>query len=286
MKRGLKISQVVTDRSDASLTAYFRDVRKLSRISSEEELRLAERVQQGDHKAEEELIQANLRFVISIAKQYQNCGLDLVDLIQEGNLGIVRAAKKFKPELGFRFVSYAVWWIRQAIIKAISDNCRTVRMPMSQIINLGKITKAIKEFEQENERTPTADEVGDLTEMDPVKVSAIQTANIKPMSLESPVKQDEDACCLLDIVPNSSNVPTDDNLEKNDLSNRIEYVIKRLPIRDGDILRMVYGIGVSAMSKEKIAEKFGISAERVRQITHGAIKRIRENYLDKLKELQ
>lgn len=284
MGKYFKLSQVATDRKDPSLTLYFKDVRHLSRITQEEEVELARKIQKGDKKAEEELIKANLRFVITVAKQYQNNGLDLVDLIQEGNLGLVRCAHKFNPDKGYRFISYAVWWIRQAILQAISNKCRTVRMPMSQVLKLNVITSASKKFEQEHERVPTAEELSEIVEMDPVKISQTQTANTKPLSLESPLKQEDDVSCLLDVLPNDD-IPVEENLENQDLANRLEYVLKKLPTRDSDILRMIFGIGVAPMTKEQVSKKFGISAERVRQISHSALNRIRENYKDKLEDL-
>lgn len=282
MKR-FKISQSITDRQDASLGLYFKDVSKQPMIDAEEETRLAKEARNGNVSAINKLVKANLRFVISVAKQYQNNGLALVDLIQEGNLGLAEAAKKFDETKGFRFISYAVWWIRQAIIRAISEQCRTVRIPMNQVAYLSKINKASEKFEQINGRKPSSIELEEYTNIDSDKINLALTASTRAISLDSPFK-DEDVGCLLDVIPGPGEL-ADENISRNDLSNGIEYILSRLPNRDRDILKMSFGIGMQPMPNEEIASRFGIGSERVRQIQHNAIDYIRKYYSSDLKKL-
>ena len=282
--KSFKITQSITDRKDASLGLYFRDVSKLSLISQEEEIKLAKRIQQGDTKAENELVKANLRFVISVAKSYQGKGLDLVDLIQEGNCGLITAARKYNPDKNIKFISYAVWWIRQAIMKAISDQCRTVRVPMSQIVNMGKISKMSEEFERKNGRPPSMIEIEEETNFNKKKIDMSLASTYRSVSLESPFK-DEDVSCLLDVLPNDSSESTDTTALKSDLVIEIERILSKLSYREQDVLRMSFGIGMQAMSNDEIANRFGIGGERVRQIQHSAIKHIRSKYKNELFEL-
>lgn len=279
-----KITQSITDRKDASLGIYFKDVSKIPRITPEKEIELTKRIKSGDNSAVNELVIANLRFVISVAKQYQNKGLDLVDLIQEGSCGIIEAAKKFDETRGYRFISYAVWWIRQAIMRAISEQCRTVRVPINQIVNLSKITKMSEKFEQKNGRTPSVNEIEDETELDRNKINMSLASTYRSISLESPVR-DEDTSCLLDIIPNNNSESVDKSLEENDLKFGIEHVLSKLPYREQDILRMSFGIGVQNMTNDEIANRFGIGSERVRQIQHMAIKHIKNKFKNELLEL-
>lgn len=282
--RSFKISQSITDRQDASLNSYFKDVSRQPMISQEEEIELTKKIKEGNEVAVKKLVEANLRFVISVAKQYQNKGLALVDLIQEGNLGLLEAARKFDETRGFRFISYAVWWIRQAIIKALSDQCRTIRVPANQIVCMNKINKAIEQFEQQHGRKPSTEELEELTNIDYDKICLAMSAMNRSVSLESPIK-DEDASCLLDIIPNDGAVSTDTEVSKNDLSNEIERILSKLSYRDRDILRMSFGIGMNPMTNEEIARRFGIGSERVRQIQHSAINYLRVKYINDLKEL-
>lgn len=281
----LKISSSITDRKDASLGIYFKDVSKLSLLTPEEEINLAKRIQQGDKQAENKLITSNLRFVISVAKQYQNKGLDLVDLIQEGNLGLIEGAKRYNPDKGFRFISYAVWWIRQSIIKAISDQCRTVRVPMNQIVCIGKVVKATEEIEQRTGREPALNELEELTQLSSEKINLSIAAVTKAISLETPVTGEDDAGCLLDIIP--SNVSsTDSGTEKDDISLVLNNILDELSYRDRDIIRMYFGINMSSVPIDDIANMFGISGERVRQLIKEILEYIRRNYKKELKELQ
>ena len=282
--RSFKISQSITDRQDASLNSYFKDVSRQPMISQEEEIELTKKIKEGNEAAVKKLVEANLRFVISVAKQYQNKGLALVDLIQEGNIGLIEAARKFDETRGFRFISYAVWWIRQAIIKALSDQCRTIRVPANQVVYMNKINKVIEQFEQQHGRKPSIGELEELTDIDHDTICLTMSAMNRSVSLESPIK-DEDASCLLDIIPNDGAVSTDTEVSKNDLSNEIERVLSKLSYRDRDILRMSFGIGMNPMTNEEIARRFGIGSERVRQIQHSAINYLRAKYINDLKEL-
>lgn len=282
--KNIKITQSITNRQDASLGMYFRDVSKQSLIDSEEEIKLAERIKKGDQKAIDKLVKANLRFVISVAKQYQNKGLSLVDLIQEGNIGLIEGAKRYDETKGFKFISYAVWWIRQAIIKAISSQCRTVRIPMNQVAYMNKINKTTEKFEQENERKPSIDELELQTGISADKIALNVSSINRTLSLDTAFK-DEESGCLLDIIPNQNSPEADNLVIDESISKEVEEVLSNLSYREGDILRMIFGIRVTPMTMEEIASRFGIGAERVRQIQHEALKKIKNNYSDTLKGL-
>ena len=282
--KSFKITQSITDRKDASLGIYFRDVSKLSMITPEKEVELTKRIKLGDKAAANELVTANLRFVISVAKQYQNKGLDLVDLIQEGNIGMLEAAYKFDETRGYRFISYAVWWIRQSIMRAISEQCRTVRVPMSQIVNMSKINKMSEKFEQKNGRVPSMEEIEEETNLNKKKINMSLASTYRSVSLESPLR-DEDVSCLLDVLPNDNSESTDTTALKSDLILEIERILSKLSYREQDVLRMSFGIGVQAMSNDEIANRFGIGGERVRQIQHSAINHIKNKYKNELSEL-
>ena len=282
--KSFKITQSITDRKDASLGIYFKDVSKLSMITPEKEVELTKRIKLGDKAAANELVTANLRFVISVAKQYQNKGLDLVDLIQEGNIGMLEAAYKFDETRGYRFISYAVWWIRQSIMRAISEQCRTVRVPMSQIVNMSKINKMSEKFEQKNGRAPSMDEIEEETNLNRKKINMSLASTYRSVSLESPLR-DEDVSCLLDILPNDNSESTDTTALKSDLIIEIEHILSKLSYREQDVLRMSFGIGVQAMSNDEIANRFGIGGERVRQIQNSAINHIKNKYKNELSEL-
>lgn len=284
MMKSFKISQSITDRQDASLGIYFKDVSKLSRVGSEEEIELARKIKAGDQAALNKLITANLRFVVSVAKQYQNKGLSLVDLVQEGNLGLIEAAKKFDETRGFKFISYAVWWIRQAIMQALSEQCRTVRVPMNQIVNMNKITKAMDKLEQELARTPSVEEIEKETELSSDKINLTLSSINKSLSLDTPFK-DEEAGCLLDVIPNDNSSYADANIVETSKYKALNAILNRLSNREGDILRMFYGLEMPEMTLEEIASRFGVGAERVRQIKDEAIKKIQAKYANELREL-
>lgn len=280
--RGIKITQSITNRDDISL--FLKDISKQPMISHEEEVLLAKKIKEGDIEARNKLVEANLRFVISVAKKYQNRGLSLADLIQAGIEGMIVAADKFDVDRGFKFISYAVWWIQQSILQALMCQSRTIRIPTSQSILLSKINKVIEHYEQEFGRFPSNEEIGEKVKLDPDKVSFLLSSINKAISLETPFK-DEEAGCLLDIIPNENVERLDEELLKEDISKEIDNVLNLLSARESDVLRMSFGIGMPAMSIEQIAPYFGVGYERIRQIQHEAIERIKINYKDYLKEL-
>lgn len=282
--RSFKITQSITDRQDASLGIYFKDVSKEPLIDINEEIALTKRIKEGDQSAIDKLVKANLRFVISVAKQYQNKGLDLVDLVQEGNMGLIEAARRYDETRGFRFISYAVWWIRQSIMHAISDQCRTVRIPMSQVVYMNKINKATAKFEQEHGRKPSPEEIEEETKLSSDKISFTLSSTNRAISLETPFK-DEEAGCLLDVLPNENSEDTDGELIQSSVSQEIEAILSKLSYRERDVLRMSFGLGIMPMQNEEIASRFGVGCERVRQIQHEAISKIKEKYSDLLKNL-
>lgn len=281
--KNLKISKSITNR-DNSINIYFKDVSKIPRITEEEEIELANRIKKGDKKAEDKLITSNLRFVISVAKQYQHNGIELVDLIQEGSLGLIIAAKKYDPSKGFKFISYAVWWVKQAIVKAISDQCRVVRIPINQVISNNRISKVIKEFEQKHNRMPSSEEISNLSNLSISKVDLSLSTFNKSVSLEHPINE-EDSACLIDIIPNDTSA-TDEEACKDDTSYILNKILDELPYRDKDIMRMYFGIKITQLPIIEIANKFGISGERVRQIIQENLKYIKHNYKRALKELK
>lgn len=282
--KSFKITQSITERQDASLGMYFKDVSKQPLIDINEEIALTKKIKEGDKAAVDALVKANLRFVISVAKQYQNKGLDLVDLVQEGNIGLIEAAKRYDETRGFRFISYAVWWIRQSIMHAISDQCRTVRIPMSQVVYMNKINKATAKFEQEHDRKPSPEEIEEETNLSSDKISFTLSSSSRAVSLETPFK-DEEAGCLLDVLPNENCEDTDRQLAQSSVSQELEDVLNKLSFRERDILKMAFGLGMTPMQNEEIASRFGIGCERVRQIQHEAIDEIKTNYRHLLKEL-
>lgn len=253
-------------------------------LSVEEEITLTKRIKEGDTNAANKLVQANLRFVVSVAKQYQNRGLSLGDLVQEGNLGMIKAAYKFDETRGFKFISYAVWWIRQEILQALQSQCRTIRLPMSQSVSLSKINNATEEFEKQYGRKPSEEELESMLDIPADKIAFTIASASRSVSLETPFK-DEEAGCLLDIMPNSNAEEADENLVKTGVSSQIQEVLDNLSPRESDVIRMNFGLGVPPMSHEEIASRFGIGCERVRQIQHEAIDKIKSNYKDILREL-
>lgn len=282
--KGLKISQSITDRQDASLGIFFKEVSKIPMIDINKEIELSRRVKEGDELAANELVKANLRFVISVAKQYQNKGLPLVDLIQEGCLGLIQASKLYDESKGFKFISFAVWWIRQAIMKAITDQCRTVRIPMNQVAYISKINKVMSRFEQEEGRKPSIEELEDITDLSSSKISSALLSTDRTISLDMPFK-DTETGCLVDIIPNENSEASDKNIVRTNNTVIINEVLSNLSFRERDIIRMTYGIEMNPMQNEEIANRFGISCERVRQIQKEAIEKIRTEFSDDLREL-
>lgn len=274
--RQLKISQQITKRESKSLEKYLQDVSKEEMITAEEEVELAIKIQSGDERALNRLVRANLRFVISVAKQYQNTGLTLEDLINEGNLGLIEAAKRYDHTKGFKFISYAVWWIRQSILKAAADNSRTIRLPHNRLGEIQKISKASNEFEQKNERTPTADELSDLTEMDVAKVEMSLKMSKKQVSIDAPMSNDDDNNSLVSVLENNDTPDPSANLLQESLSQDLERTLAYLKGMEAEVIRLFYGLGgASEMTLEEIGNTFGLTRERIRQIKERGLRRLR-----------
>jgi RNA polymerase primary sigma factor len=272
--RQLKITKSITNRESASLDKYLQEIGRYELISVEEEVELAQRIRKGDQEAIEKLTQANLRFVVSVAKQYQNQGLTLPDLINEGNLGLIKAAEKFDETRGFKFISYAVWWIRQSIMQAINEQSRIVRLPLNQVSSLSKYNKAVAEFEQKHQRRPTADELSKLLDLPKEKVMDTMRVSGRHVSVDAPFAEGEDNS-LLDVLENADSPIADKGLINESLSKEIERAFSTLTERERLILKLSFGIGMPEMSLEEIGEKFGLTRERVRQIREKAIRRLR-----------
>ncbi|MEO3404214.1 RNA polymerase sigma factor RpoD/SigA [Mucilaginibacter sp. CAU 1740] len=274
--RQLKISQSITNRESASLEKYLHDIGKVDLISAEEEVILAQKIREGDQVALERLTKTNLRFVVSVAKQYQNQGLTLGDLINEGNLGLIKAAKRFDETKGFKFISYAVWWIRQSILSAIAEQSRIVRLPLNQIGSLSKIHKAASKLEQEYERQPTPEELADNLEISVDKIADSMNNAGRQISMDAPFIQGEENT-LLDVLA-SSDAATDTEVMADSLSQEIKRSLGILAERDREVLMLFFGLGGNAPhSLEEIGEKFDLTRERVRQLKDKALMRLRHN---------
>ena len=279
--RQLKITKSITNRESASLDKYLQEIGKEELITVEEEVELAQRIKKGDQKALEKLTKANLRFVVSVAKQYQNQGLSLPDLINEGNLGLIKAAEKFDETRGFKFISYAVWWIRQSILQALAEQSRIVRLPLNQVGSLNKINKAYSRFEQENERKPSAEELSVVLDLPAEKISDTLRVSGRHISVDAPFVEGE-ANSLLDVLINDDSPNADHALISESLSREIDRALATLTEREQDIIKLFFGIGCSEMTLEEIGEKFGLTRERVRQIKEKAIRRLRHTSRSKL----
>lgn len=279
--RQLKITKSITNRESASLDKYLQEIGKEELITVEEEVELAQRIKKGDQAALEKLTRANLRFVVSVAKQYQNQGLSLPDLINEGNLGLIKAAEKFDETRGFKFISYAVWWIRQSILQALAEQSRIVRLPLNQVGSLNKINKAFSKFEQENERKPSPEELADALELPADKVADTLRVSGRHISVDAPFVEGEDNS-LLDVLINNDSPNADKALMMESLAKEIERALATLTERESDIIRMFFGIGCQEMTLEEIGERFGLTRERVRQIKEKAIRRLRHTSRSKL----
>ncbi|MBL7966247.1 MAG: sigma-70 family RNA polymerase sigma factor [Prolixibacteraceae bacterium] len=279
--RQLKITKSITNRESASLDKYLQEIGKEELITVEEEVELAQRIKKGDQAALEKLTRANLRFVVSVAKQYQNQGLSLPDLINEGNLGLIKAAEKFDETRGFKFISYAVWWIRQSILQALAEQSRIVRLPLNQVGSLNKINKAFSKFEQEHERKPSPDELAESLDLPADKVADTLRVSGRHISVDAPFVEGEDNS-LLDVLINNDSPNADRALMMESLAREIERALATLTERESDIIRMFFGIGCQEMTLEEIGERFGLTRERVRQIKEKAIRRLRHTSRSKL----
>ena len=272
--RQLKISKSITNRESASLDKYLQEIGREDLISVEEEVELAQRIRNGDQRALDKLTRANLRFVVSVAKQYQNQGLSLPDLINEGNLGLIKAAQKFDETRGFKFISYAVWWIRQSILQALAEQSRIVRLPLNQVGSLNKISKELSKFEQENQRRPSAEELANRLDIPVEKISSTISVSSRSISVDAPFAEGEDNC-MLDVLTNDDSPMADSSLNQESLSKEVDRALNQLHDREREILKMFFGIGCQEMPLAAIGDKFDLTRERVRQIKEKAIRKLK-----------
>ena len=279
--RQLKITKSITNRESASLDKYLQEIGREELVTPDEEVELAQRIRKGDQEALEKLTRANLRFVVSVAKQYQNQGLSLPDLINEGNLGLIKAAEKFDETRGFKFISYAVWWIRQSILQALAEQSRIVRLPLNQVGSLNKISKALSKFEQENERQPSNEELAEMIDIPKDKISDTLRVGSRHVSVDAPFVEGEDNS-LLDVLPNDDSPSADKGLVNESLNTEIERALSTLTDREREIIKSFFGIGCQEMTLEEIGERFGLTRERVRQIKEKAIRRLKSPSRSKL----
>lgn len=278
--RQLKITSSITNRESLSLDKYLQEIGREELLSVDEEVELAQRIRKGDRKALERLTKANLRFVVSVAKQYQNQGLSLPDLINEGNLGLIRAAEKFDETRGFKFISYAVWWIRQSILQAIAEQSRIVRLPLNQVGSVNKINKVQNQFEQENERRASVDEIAERVDMPVDKIAAAMKINGRHVSMDAPIKEGEEGS-LIDVMSNSDAPEPDIMLEMESLRDEIKRALQTLNERERKVIVAFFGIDQPEMTLEEIGAQYGLTRERVRQIKEKAIRRLRQNTKNK-----
>lgn len=278
----ITIKQSITNRDRDSVNLYLKDIGKVKLLSADEEKDLAHRAKAGDKRARDRLIAANTRFVITVAKQYQGQGLDLEDLISEGNIGLIKAADKFDPDRGYKFISYAVWWIRQSILQALSDKSRTIRLPLNQVAMLNKVRKATSEFISKNEREPSMKELSEITGIDESKITSILNMSAHMLSVDSPFKDEEEGT-LIDVIPNQNSPKADAALMKASKEQDIAKVLSPLGPRSHDIIRMYFGLGTREMTLDEIGNKFGITSERIRQLKEKALDIIKPNVKKYLK---
>jgi RNA polymerase primary sigma factor len=279
--RQLKITKSITNRESEALDKYLQEIGKEEMISVEEEVELAQRIRKGDRKALERLTKANLRFVVSVAKQYQNQGLSLPDLINEGNVGLIKAAEKFDETRGFKFISYAVWWIRQSILQAIAEQSRIVRLPLNQVGSVNKINKVLSKFEQENERRPSIEEIAENLDLPEEKIDEAMSVNSRHVSVDAPFIEGEDNS-LLDVLINDDAPMADKSLVMESLKAEVNNALKSLNDRERNVIEAFYGINQPELTLEEIGSKYGLTRERVRQIKEKAIRRLRTNTKNKI----
>ena len=283
--KNFKVTQSITDRSNDCVKSYLKEINKYPILSPEEEQVVAKAASEGDEIAFNKLINSNLRFVVSVAKQYQNDTLSLLDLINEGNIGLIKAAHKFDYTRGFKFISYAVWWIRQSIMQAISDKAKTIRIPTNQGALINKVSKAISQFEQQNNRSPSYDEISAIPDIAEEKIGEIMAIMTKTVSVDTPFGDEEDGC-LLDVIPNFNVNPTDSNLSNISKTEEMNRVLNKLPIRESAIIQMFFGLnGIQEMPFEEIGKRFGLTGERIRQLKEKTLKNLKDNYSEQLKRI-
>lgn len=279
--RQLIISKSITNRESASLDKYLQEIGHEELLTTDQEVELAQRIRKGDKRALERLTKANLRFVVSVAKQYQNQGLSLPDLINEGNVGLIKAAEKFDETRGFKFISYAVWWIRQSILQAIAEQSRLVRLPLNQVGSVNKITRELNKFEQEHERKPSVDEIAERVDLPEDKIADAMKANSRHVSMDAPIADGEDSSMIDFLAGDSSN--TDRELAIESLKAEVSRILKLLTDKEQKVLRAFFGIdGSPEMTLDEIGEKYNLTRERVRQIKEKALRRLRHNTKNKL----
>ena len=274
--RQLKISKSITNRESASLEKYLQEIGHQDLLTADEEVELAQQIRKGDRKALERLTKANLRFVVSVAKQYQNKGLSLPDLINEGNLGLIKAAERYDETRGFKFISYAVWWIKQSNIKDKAEQNRIVRHPLNQVGSVNRIARILNKFEQENERKPSVEEMADRIDLPEEKIAEAMKINTNHVSMDAPFADGEDNS-LLDVLPNTDSPSTDNVLDQESLRTEIGRVLDVLNDREQKVIKAFFGIGMQEMTLEEIGDKYNLTRERVRQIKEKAIRRLRYN---------
>lgn len=282
--RQLKIQKSITNRSSEALDKYLVEIGRVPMISVDEEIELAQAIRKGGRegeRAKDKLVKANLRFVVSVAKQYQHQGLSLTDLIDEGNIGLVKAAEKFDETRGFKFISYAVWWIRQSILQAIAEQGRPVRLPLNQVSSVNKINKALNKFEQENERRPSVEEIASSTDLPQEKIEEAIKANTKQVSMDAPFKDGEESS-LADVLYSEDSPSTDAELLKQSLREEMAMALSVLNERERNVITAFYGIGQAEMTMDEIGKKFGLTRERVRQIRERALRRLRQQTQNKM----
>lgn len=279
--RQLKITKSITNRESASLEKYLQEIGREELLTVEEEVELTRRIRQGDRKALERLTKANLRFVVSVAKQYQNQGLSLPDLINEGNMGLLKAAEKFDETRGFKFISYAVWWIRQSILQALAEQSRVVRLPLNQVGSVNRINRMLSTFEQEHERRPSINEIAEKVDLPEDKVEDAIKVTSRHVSMDAPLS-DGDSTSLVDILSADDSPATDNELLRQSLRDEIVRVLKVLNERERNVIEGFFGIGQPECTLEEIGKKYGLTRERVRQIREKAIRKLRRNTESKL----
>ncbi len=276
--RQLKISKSITNRQTVSLDRYLQEIGRVDLITAEEEVDLARKIKQGDSRALEKLTKANLRFVVSVSKQYQNQGLSLPDLINEGNLGLIKAAQRFDETRGFKFISYAVWWIRQSILQALAEQSRIVRLPLNKIGAINKVRKTFNELEQKFEREPLEHEIADTLDLPEMDVKISMKNSRRHVSMDAPLSSDEDSSNMYELLSNEDTPNPDKALLHESLSTEIESMLKSLPAREAEVIRMFFGLnGKAAKSLEEIGLYFDLTRERVRQIKEKAVRRLKIN---------
>jgi RNA polymerase primary sigma factor len=276
--RQLKITKQVTNRETLSLDKYLQEIGKVDMITADEEVELAIKIKQGDLQALHKMTKANLRFVVSVSKQYQNQGLSLPDLINEGNLGLIKAAQRFDETRGFKFISYAVWWIRQSILQALAEQARIVRLPLNKIGSINKINKAFSSLEQQFEREPSASELAEVLDMTELEVRESQKNNARHTSLDAPLGSDSNDSSMYDVIGSKDSKSPDGDLMKESLKKEIERTLNTLTARESDVVKLYFGLkGQASMTLEEIGEQFDLTRERVRQIKEKAIRRLKHS---------